>query len=253
MKIDYIVGTITNDSVKSRTIECMERAKWALLQDQIGFYWHVTYGDGKARSRSIACSRFLTETDANYQIFIDSDILFTPDNLRRLFDDLRNGYDLIAGLFAVRGGTQPSSYGYNAKYNLDGKIHEFEYLSTGFWGCTRKCLETIRDGCKLPLLHPRDLKFWPFFEEKMMPERESEGIFLSEDYAFCENARKVGIKSYIDTGIQLGHIGEYNYTLNDVVAHQNKLRAEAEQKALDEKQKQSIKDVASQIDAPKGD
>jgi hypothetical protein len=222
----------------------MEVARWILFKENIGFYWNVTYGDGKARSRSIACSRFLTDTDANYQIFIDSDILFSPDNLRRLFDDLRSGYDLIAGLFAVRGGTQPSSYGYNAKYELDGKIHEFEYLSTGFWGCSRKCLQTIKDELKLPLLHPRDLKFYPFFEEKSYPERESEGIFLSEDYAFNENARKVGIKSYIDTSIQLGHIGEYNFTLNDVIAHQNKLRMDAEKKAQAEKAKQEIKEVA---------
>jgi AmiR/NasT family two-component response regulator len=64
-----------------------------------------------------------------------------------------------------------------------------------------------------------------------MPEREAEGIFLSEDYAFCENARKVGVKAYIDTGIQLGHIGEYVYTLKDVVEHQQKLKAEAEAEA----------------------
>jgi hypothetical protein len=157
MKLDYIISTITNDSVKSRTIECFELARWVLFRDNIGFYWNVTYGDGKARSRSIACSRFLTDTDAAYQCFIDSDILFKPDDLRRLFDDLKNGYDLVAGLFAVRGGTQPSSYGYEAKYNLDGHIHEFEYLSTGFWGCSRRLLEKIRDELPLPLLHPRDL------------------------------------------------------------------------------------------------
>jgi len=228
MKLDYIVTTITNSSVLSRTIECMELARWELFKEEIGFYWHVTYGDGKARSRSIACSRFLTATEANYQIFVDSDILFTPDNMKRLMEDLRAGYDLIAGLFAVRGGTQPSSYGYNAKYNLDGKIHEFEYLSTGFWGCTRKCLEEVRDKNNLPELHPKDLKFWPFFEEKQMPERGAEPIFLSEDYDFCEKARKAGIKSYIDTSIQLGHVGEYVFTLNDVVKHQESVRADRE-------------------------
>lgn len=229
MKLDYIVSTITNDSVKSRTIECVELARWILFRENIGFYWNVMYGDGKARSRSIGCSRFLTATEANYLVFLDSDILFTPENLRRIFEDLRSGYDLIAGLFAVRGGTQPSSYGYNAVYKLDGKIHEFEYLSSGFMGISRKLLERMRDEIPLPLLHPRDLKFWPFFEEKQYPERENEGIFLSEDYSFCEEARKIGVKSYIDTSIQLGHLGEYVYTLHDVIKSQEekkKLRDE---------------------------
>lgn len=231
MKLDYIISTITNDSVKSRTIECMELSRWILFKDNIGFYWNTMYGDGKARARSISASRFLTETDANYLVFIDSDILFTPDNLRRLFEDLRSGYDLVGGLFAVRGGTQPSSYAYDAVYHLDGKIHEFEYVSTGFMGISRKLLEKMRDETPLSLLHPNDLKFWPFFEEVQYPEREAEGIFLSEDYAFCEKARKVGIKSYIDSSIQLGHLGEYVYTLQDVIKSQKELREQKQKEA----------------------
>ena len=231
VKIDYIISTITFDSVKSRTIECIEHARWLLFRENIAFYWNVLYGDGKARSRSIAASRFLTVSEADYLVFIDSDILFTPENLRRIFEDLRAGYDLVGGLFAVRGGTQPSSYAYNAVYHLDGKINEFEYLSSGFMGISRKLLEKMVKEIPLPFLHPNDLKFWPFFEEKQYPERESEGIFLSEDYEFCEKARSVGVKTYVDSSIQLGHIGEYVYTLQDVLTHQKAIREKAEAEA----------------------
>ena len=220
MDVETVVTTITNDSVKARTAECIELSKFYFLNRGEIFYWSIPSGDGKARTRSIQCSRFLTDSVAKYQVFIDSDILFKPEDLMRLIEDLKAGYDLVAGLFAVRGGTQPSSYAYDAKYNIDGKLHEFEYLSTGFWGCTRNCLEKIRDGIPLPFLHPRDLKFWPFFEERMLPDREAEAIFLSEDYDFCEKARRVGIKAFIDSSIQLGHIGEYTYTLQDVLNHQ---------------------------------
>lgn len=61
---------------------------------------------------------------------------------------------------------------------------------------------------------------------------------------------KVGVKSYIDTAIQLGHIGEYTYTLNDVVIHQTKLRENAEKARLEAEAKKDIKEVASQIGAP---
>ena len=220
MKLDYIITTITNDSVKSRTIECMELARWMLFRENIGFYWNVSYGDGKARSRSIAASRFLTETEAEYLCFIDSDILFTPDNLKRLFEDLRAGYDLIGGIFSVRGGTQASSFGLDYRLILDGKIHEFEYIATGFVGISRKLLKKILDETKLALLHPHDMKFWPFFEERQYPDRDGEGIFLSEDYDFCEKARAVGVKPYIDTSIQPGHLGEIIFTMEDVVKHQ---------------------------------
>ncbi len=225
MKIDYIVSTICLDSVKAETVECFELAKWALAKEGVAFYWNTPHGDGKARARSIAASKFLTHTEANYLLFVDSDILFTPKNMLRIFDDMKNGYDLIGGLFAVRGGTQASSYGINGKLILDGKIHEFEYIASGFMGITRKLLEKIRDETPLPLLHPRDIKFFPFFEEREFAEREGEGIFLSEDYDFCEKARKVGIKPYIDTSIQLGHLGSYVYSLHDIVKHQEESKA----------------------------
>jgi len=232
MNIDYVVSTIAFDSVKALTVESMEVARWHLFRENILFYWNIMRGDGKARARSIAASRFLTNSAAQYLIFIDSDIVFIPANLRRLMEDLRSGYDLIAGLFAVRGGTQPSSYAYNALYHLDGMIHEYEYLSSGFMGISRRLLEKMRDDLPLPLLHPVDLKFWPFFEEVRYPEREKEPIFLSEDYDFCEKARRLGIKSYIDTAIQLGHIGEKVYSLSDVVAYQKEKHEKKEEEVV---------------------
>ena len=242
MKLDYVVSTICLDSVKARTIECIELSRWKLMRDDILFYWHTPYGDGKARQRSVAASRFLTASEANYLVFIDSDILFTPDNLARMFGDLKAGYDLIGGIFAVRGGTQPSSHGYDHKYHLDGQIHEFEYIATGFMGVSRKLLEKMRDEIPLPLLHPDDLKFWPFFEERMMPEREGEGIFLSEDYDFCEKARKIGYKVYMDTSIQLGHLGEKVYTLHDVIDHQKRVGAGLELSVKDKLQGKTLEE-----------
>jgi len=204
----------------------MELAKWELASKGITFYWNTPYGDGKARTRSIAATRFLEQTtDGVCLLFIDSDILFKPQDIARVFQDVEAGYDLVGGLFAVRGGTQASSYGIDGKLVLDGKIHEYEYIASGFMGISRKLLLKMRDEIPLPLLHPRDIKFYPFFEEKMYPEREGEGIFLSEDYDFCEKARKVGVKSYIDTSIQLGHLGSYVYTLHDVVKQQEESKA----------------------------
>lgn len=248
MKIDFVISTICLDSVKAQMCECMELAKWQLAKDGIAFYWNTPYGDGKARARSIAATKFLTHTEATYLLFIDSDILFTPQNMKRILDDMKNGYDLIGGLFAVRGGTQASSYGINGKLILDGKIHEFEYIASGFMGITRKLLEKIRDEIPLPLLHPRDIKFFPFFEEREFADREGEGIFLSEDYDFCEKARKVGVKPYIDTSVQLGHIGNYTYSLHDILKHQeaNKAKEVIENQQRLKNLRQDIAEFTSQ-------
>lgn len=222
-KLNFMLCTVTFDSVKSRTCECIEVARWTLIRDQIMFYWTTTFGDGKARSRNICASKFLQNaTDVEYLVFLDSDILFTPQHLKKLYEDLKAGYDLVGGVFAVRGGTALSSCDASGMLYLNGEVKEIEYLATGFMGISRKLLEKMRDEIPLPLLHPKNLKFWPFFEEKQYPERDGEGIFLSEDYDFCEKARKVGIKCYIDTSIQLGHLGERVYTLEDVLSTQTK-------------------------------
>lgn len=39
--------------------------------------------------------------------------------------------------------------------------------------------------------------------------------YLSEDFSFCEKARKMGYKIYADSSIKLGHQGNYFYTLED--------------------------------------
>ncbi len=249
MKLEYVISTITLDSVKARTVECMEAARWKLSAEGMTWYWNTPYGDGKARARSIAASRFLTQTpDAQCLLFIDSDILFTPGNIKRLFEDMKAGYDLIGGLFVVRGGTQSSSYGYNGKIILDGKIHEFEYIASGFMGISRKLLLKMVNEIPLLLLHPRDIKFYPFFEEKQYPEREGEGIFLSEDYDFCEKARKVGVKCYMDTSIQLGHMGEYIFSLNDMLRLQeeNKSKEVVENQQRLKNLRQDVADYTNQ-------
>lgn len=232
MGINFVLSTVTNDSVKAKTIECIEAARWTLAPEGVVWAWNVQGGDGKARARNVVASQFLeTCKDVPALVFIDHDILFSPQNLKRLNDDLEAGYDLIGGLYPVRGGTQCSSFALDYKLEMDGKIHEFEYVSTGFMGISRKLLQKMVDEIPLPLLHPLDLKFYPFFEERSFPDREFEPIFLSEDWDFCEKARKVGIKPYIDTSIQLGHLGERVYTMGDVIEHQTVKGEEGESEA----------------------
>ncbi len=224
-KPPFILCTPTAESVKASTIDCVEKARADYLKSGEFFPWTLTRGDGKARSRSIIATQLmLNASDIPYLIFLDSDIIFTPENLRKLHSDLQAGYDLIGGIFAVRGGTQLSSYdnGTNGRVLCDGKIRQFEYIATGFMGISMKLLKKMVEEIPLPLLHPDSIKFYPFFEEKAFPERNGESIFLSEDYDFCEKARKVGVDPYIDTSIQLGHIGEYDYRLADVLAYQEK-------------------------------
>ena len=41
-------------------------------------------------------------------------------------------------------------------------------------------------------------------------------LYLGEDFAFCERARRCGFQIFADTSIRLQHIGIYGYSWEDV-------------------------------------
>jgi len=252
----FVLCTPTANSVKAATIDCVEKARASFLQEGIWFPWTLTRGDGAARSRCIIATEMMRQASmVDYLIFLDSDIIFTTENLRKLFSDLQAGYDLIGGVFAVRGGTQLSSYdgGDNGKVHMDGKIQKFEYIASGFMGISQRLLKKMVEEIPLPLLHPDSIKFYPFFEDKSYPERDGEGIYLSEDYDFCEKARQVGVDPYIDTSIQLGHIGDYDYRLADVLLYQKNNNGKQAAKDLSKRENKARKAKARKVEAREGE
>jgi hypothetical protein len=175
------------------------------------------------RSRSVMATKFLLEAPTPYAIFVDSDILFTPDQLQKVFDDLQRGYDLVGGVYTVRYGMQLAHYGTypNGGIRFDGSIQEVKFLSTGFMGINKSLLQKMVDQLELPLCHAASDKFrcYPFFNSyPWYFEDEKQWIYMSEDWDFCESARKVGVKPYVDTTVTLGHEGWKVWTMKDLPA-----------------------------------
>lgn len=213
-KLDFLLQSVLYHSLDPETAFCIEKLRWKLERH---FIWIPLAGDALvSRARSVAASLFLRSGEAPYLIFLDGDIKFEPQDIERLYQHLNNGYDLIGGLYIVRDGSQPAHFGLD---DIDGKIHEVEYLSTGFTGISARLLQKMVDELELPELNQNDFsRCWPFFEAGRYTERENP-IYISEDWDFCEKARKVGVKAYCDTGIQLGHIGKKMWTVEDLSKH----------------------------------
>ena len=82
---------------------------------------------------------------------------------------------------------------------------------------------------KLPILHPNDWgRSYPFFEGHRgwidKPDVSgSQNVWISEDWEFCEKAREIGVKSYLDTRIQLRHQGTRIVTFQDIENYQTEL------------------------------
>lgn len=193
---------------------------WRAAAMGIPFGWQAQVGDALiGRARSIACTRFLLDIPTEYMVFVDSDIVFEPDDLAKLFFDMRDGgYGLIGGIYTVRLGKFLAHYPKGGVLPVDGAIREVQYLSTGFMGIQKTVLKKMVEGLELPLCHPHSSMFkcYPFFENTAQwLDEKKEWIYESEDWDFCRKARKVGVVPYVDTAIKVGHKGEKIWTMDD--------------------------------------
>lgn len=230
MEINFFLMTNAESDVSNLTCRCIERARWALAPKDINFVWEIAAGFGQNKSKCVSISNFLLKTEIPYLISVDRDIVFSPEFLEKLYDDLRNGYDLVAGIYCMRSGRGLSGkIGYDrTQFYLDGKIQEFQYIPWGFTGVSRQLLQKMVDELPLPLLGKSNVQYYPFCEQKVS---ETSRDIAGDDTSFCEKAHRVGVKSYVDTAIQVGHLGEHIFGIPDFIDYQEKLAKDQQQES----------------------
>lgn len=111
-------------------------------------------------------------------------------------------------------------------FSHDAKPVEIRYLGSGFMAAHRRVFESMvaRAGefpegsnYNVPLCHPQDLQYWPWFQPFWAKNDAGEWIYLSEDWAFCNRARAFGHKVWLDPSIFIDHKGEYRWNLADAL------------------------------------
>jgi hypothetical protein len=60
------------------------------------------------------------------------------------------------------------------------------------------------------------MPFYPFFATFTLKDAAGDYHYLSEDWAFCERARQIGFKVWMDQSIILQHMGWYPFTVADL-------------------------------------
>ena len=144
-------------------------------------------------------------------MWFDSDMVFAPDTLVRLAEDMDQGHEFVSGLYFSR--NEPIRPIIHKEVNWrvkdDGWIdssaelyHDypedslFEIAACGF-GC---CMTSV------PLLKRMCDKYGAPFYPLMG---------MGEDTTFCFRARQDGEKIYCDSLIKAGHIGNYVFEEKD--------------------------------------
>lgn len=147
-----------------------------------------------------ALAKKAIELDADYIFWLDSDMLFEPDTLIRLFNEMQEkDLNILSGVYFRR--VEPYTPVLFKKLRIDEKNrceHEafndypkdelFEAEGIGF-GCVLMKTQVLFDVLA---------KYQDFFSPINL---------VGEDLSFCYRARECGYKIHVDPNIPLGHCG----------------------------------------------
>lgn len=128
---------------------------------------------------------------ADYLLFLDSDMTFPPNTLARL---LAHGKDIVGALYTKR-------------------LPPYEILGAPMPGATPDDagllqMQRIPTGCLLIAMSVFTKLERPYFHFGI---NETTHNLLGEDYAFCDDARTAGVPIWADMNLsrEIGHIGEH--------------------------------------------
>jgi hypothetical protein len=150
-------------------------------------------------------------------MWIDSDIVFDPDDVDKL---RRHNLPLVCGIYPKKACRQvacaflPDTR--QVLFGRRGGLIELLYCGFGFVHTRRVVYETMQRELHLPVCNQRfkDLPLVPYFAPLVVGEGE-QAWYLAEDYSFCERARRCGFRIMADTSIRLWHVGTYRYGWED--------------------------------------
>lgn len=168
------------------------------------------------RSRNELAKLFLKhEARPDYLLFVDSDMLFKPEALEQLLAD---GKDIVTGNAFSRqypakpvvGTFDPVKIG---KVNImidfqKEALQPVDSCGMAFTLISRRAMEQVVAAHHRP------------FNIIFFPDTDGE---LPEDSAFCWRAKEAGLQVWLDSRVQIGHIGDVVFDERDFEAGKEEL------------------------------
>ena len=154
-------------------------------------------------------SPFDGKLDYDVWLTIDSDIVFTPEQVIELVDNTEK-YPVVSGLYRMEDLTH---YACVKEWNVDyfkkmgsfqfAQIDDFEkapkfvpvaYNGMGFFACRKGVIEKLK---------------YPYFSYPLIEIEAEDGTIIrdtcSEDVAFCKNITDAGFEVIVNTTLRVGH------------------------------------------------
>ncbi len=165
------------------------------------------------QGRSKIANFFINNTDHEYLFFLDSDIGFNPEDVLKL---LSHQVDIVSGAYPMK--TIPVRYCINIQQpeERQGDLVKITGNGMGFVLVHRNVF--LKMAQNFP-----ELKYIPSTDDSNVPptsqelnnsyhyfmEQKLDNAFMSEDKSFFYRARMLEYDVWLDTSIQLQHIGSH--------------------------------------------
>lgn len=171
---------------------------------------YVSDGPYVGRARDAAATYFLEKTKTPWLLFIDMDMVYTPQDISRLFE---SNDPIVGGVYYIKDQNKRQIAAIqlpDKEYddNFQGRV-EVARAGTGFMRIHRSVFANLVTVEKYK--HEGKL-LYNFF-----PMPITDGELLSEDWGFCDLAREAGFKIMLDTRIRVLHQGTALYPLQPKV------------------------------------
>jgi hypothetical protein len=216
------------------TMQYMTSVLHLLAREKMDFSLAMTGSESLiTRARNFIVSQFLGRPQFTHLLFVDADIGFDPATVSRY---LKADKDIVAGIYplkhldleAVRRLAPGQSVATTLRYATKLQDQESpdaegftkaEYAATGFMLIRRNVLE--RMAANYPeLKYEHSFTFddrvkaedvahlYALFDTSLDQDR---GLYLPEDYTFCNRWRAMGGEIWVDVRSKFTHVGTYAY------------------------------------------
>ncbi|HEX3642796.1 MAG TPA: glycosyltransferase, partial [Ktedonobacteraceae bacterium] len=185
-------------------------------------------GDSLPQARNAAVKQFLEESNAEWLLWIDTDMGFEADIIDRLLEIAdRNERPVVGGLcFAYLNTTNDGYGGYDMK--IAPTVFHWGKLPSGQTGFISALRYPINDLVKVSgtgsaciLIHRSVFtrindEYGPTWYDKIEEPNSGQKIMISEDLSFCMRCGALNIPVYVHTGVRTTHhkpiwVSEHHY------------------------------------------
>lgn len=153
--------------------------------------------------------RFL-HSDSDRLLLIDSDMAFTPEDAATL---LSSEHDFVSGQYYRKSiGAGPACTPKAGGVQI-GSYVEADVVGTGFLALTKSCVRRLADAYpdKTYLIDVGNTPNLGQLGVALASAQLYQGRWIIADEALCRNWQALGESIWIDTRVQLGHVGPYVY------------------------------------------